>query len=47
MLAYPSKDITRKIVRKAEIVTIGEWGRCEVCFQAKAKRHAMPKTTDE
>ena len=30
-----------------EIETTGQWGACETCFQAKAKRHAVPKKTDE
>ena len=29
------------------IETTGQWEACETCFQAKAKRHAMPKKTDE
>ena len=29
------------------IETTGQWGACETCFQAKAKRHAVPKKTDE
>ena len=27
--------------------TTGQWGACETYFQAKAKRHAVPKKTDE
>ena len=38
MLAHPSEDTTRKT---------GQWGAYETCFQAKAKRHAVPKKTDE
>ena len=26
---------------------MGQWGACETCFQAKAKRNAVPKKTDE
>ena len=29
------------------IETTCQWGACETCFQAKAKRHAVPKKTDE
>ena len=29
------------------IETTGQWEACETCFQAKAKRHAVPKRTDE
>ncbi|CAN0213579.1 unnamed protein product, partial [Ascophyllum nodosum] len=29
------------------IETTGQWGACETCFLAKAKRHAVPKKTDE
>ena len=29
------------------IETTRQWGACETCFQAKAKRHAVPKKTDE
>ena len=29
------------------IETTGQWGACETCLQAKAKRHAVPKKTDE
>ena len=47
MLAHPSEDITRKTAEMMEIETMGEWGACETCFQVKAKRHAVPKKTDE
>ena len=29
------------------IATTGPCGSCEVCLQAKVKRHAVPKMTDE
>ena len=29
------------------ITTTAQWEVCETCFQAKAKRHAVPKKTDE
>ena len=41
MLAHPSKDITRKTAEMMGIETTGQWGACEVCFQAKAKRQAV------
>ena len=47
MLAHPSEDITRKTAEMVGIETTGQWGACETCFQAKAKRHAVPKKTDE
>ena len=47
MLAHPSEDITRKAAEMMGIKTTGQWGACEICFQAKAKRHAVPKKTDE
>ena len=47
MLAHPSKDITRKTAEMMGIETTGQWGACETCFQVKAKRHAVPKKTDE
>ena len=47
MLAHPSEDITRKTAGMMGIETTGQWGACETCFQAKAKRHAVPKKTDE
>ena len=47
MLAHPSEDITRKTAEIMGIETTGQWGACETCFQAKAKRHAVPKKTDE
>ena len=47
MLAHPSEDITRKTAEMMGIETTGQWGVCETCFQAKAKRHAVPKKTDE
>ena len=47
MLAHPSEDITRKTAEMMGIETTGQWGACEACFQAKAKRHAVPKKTDE
>ena len=47
MLAHPSEDVTRKTAEMMEIETMGKWGACETCFQAKAKRHAVPKKTDE
>ena len=47
MLAHPSEDITRKTAEMIGIQTTGQWGACETCFQAKAKRHAVPKKTDE
>ena len=47
MLAHPSEDITRKTAGMMGIETTGQWGACETCFQAKAKRHAVSKKTDE
>ena len=47
MLAHPSEDITRKTAEMMGIETTGQWGACETCFQAKAKRLAVPKKTDE
>ena len=47
MLAHPSEDITRKTAEMMGIETTGQWGACETCFLAKAKRHAVPKKTDE
>ena len=38
MLAHPSEDITRKTAEMMGIETTGQWGACETCFQAKAKR---------
>ena len=47
MLAHPSEDITRKTTEMMGIETTAQWGGCKTCFQAKAKRHAVPKKTDE
>ena len=47
MLAHPSEVITRKTAAMMGIETTGQWGACETCFQVKAKRHAVPKKTDE
>ena len=47
MLAHPSEDITRKTAEMMGIETTGQLGACETCFQTKAKRHAVPKKTDE
>ena len=47
ILAHPSEDITRKTAEMMGIETTGQWGAWETCFQAKAKRHAVPKKTDE
>ena len=47
MFAHPSKDITRKTAEIMGIETTGQWRARETCFQAKAKRHAVPKKTDE
>ena len=47
MLAHPSEDITRKTAEMMGIETTDQWGACETCFQAKAKRHAVPKKTDK
>ena len=47
LLAHPSEDITRKPAEMMGIETTGQWGACETCFQVKAKRHAVPKKTDE
>ena len=47
MLAHLSEDITRKTAEIMGIETTGQWGSCGTCFQAKAKRHAAPKKTDE
>ena len=47
ILAHPSEDITRKTAEMMGIETTDQWGACETCFQAKAKRHAVPKKTDE
>ena len=47
MLAHPSEDIMRKTAEMVGIETTGQWGACETCFQAKAKRHIVLKKTDE
>ena len=47
MLAHPSEDMTRKTAEMMGIEMTGQWGACQTCFQAKAKRHAVPKKTDE
>ena len=47
MLAHPSEDIMRKTAEMMVIETTGQWGACETCFQAKARRHAVSKKTDE
>ncbi|CAN0128326.1 unnamed protein product, partial [Ascophyllum nodosum] len=47
MLAHSSEVITRKTAAMMGIETTGQWGACETCFQVKAKRHAVPKKTDE
>ena len=47
MLAHPSENIIRKTAVMMGIEMTGQWGACETCFQAKAKRHAVPKKTDE
>ena len=47
MLAPPSEHITRKTAEIMGIETTGQWRACETCFQAKAKRHTVPKKTDE
>ena len=47
MLAHPSEDITRRTAEIMGIQTTGQWGTCEACLQAKAKRHAVPKMTNE
>ena len=43
MLAHPSEDITRRTTEIMGIQTTGQWGMCEACLQAKAKRHACLK----
>ena len=45
--AHPSENITRKTAEMVGIETTGQWGACETCFQAKAKRHTGPAKTDE
>ena len=47
MLAHPSEDITKNTTEMMGIETTGQWGPYETCFQAKTKRHAVPKKTDE
>ena len=47
ILAHPSEDITKTTAEMMGIETTDQWGACETCFQAKAKRHAVPKRTDE
>ena len=47
MLAHPSEDVTRRAAEIMGIETTSQWGACVTCFQAKAKRHAVPKKTDE
>ena len=47
MRAHPSEDITIKTAEVMGIETTGEWEACETCFQAKTKRHAVSKKTDE
>ena len=47
VLAHPRGDVTRKTAEMMGIEMTGQWGACETCFQAKVKRHAVPKKTDE
>ena len=47
MLAHPREDITRKTAEMMGIETTDQWRACEPCFQAKGKRHAVPKHTDK
>ena len=47
MLAHPSEDITTKTAEMMGSKTTSQWGACDTCFQAKAKRHTVPKKTDE
>ena len=47
ILAHPSENITKKTAEMVGIETTGQWGACETCFQAKAKRHSGPTKTDE
>ena len=47
MLTHPSGDTTRKTAEMKRIETTDQWRACETCFQAKAKRHAVPKKTDD
>ena len=47
MLAHPSEDIMRKTAEMMGIETRDQWGACKTCFQAKVKRHAVPKKMDE
>ena len=47
MLAHLSEDKTRMTAEMMGIEKTGQWGACETCHQAKAKRHAAPKKTDE
>ena len=47
MLAHPYPGITRKTAEAMGIATTDQWGSCEVCLKTKAKRHAVPKMTDE
>ena len=47
MLAHPSEGITQKTTEAMRITTTGQWGSCEACLQAQAKRDALPKMMSE
>ena len=47
MLVHPSGDVTRKTAEMMGIETTSQWGACETCFQAKAKRYVVRKKTNE
>ena len=47
MFTHPSEDITRKTAEMMGIEMTGQSGACETCFQAKVKRHAVAKKTNE
>ena len=47
MLAHSSEVMMRKTPEAIGITTTGQWGFCEACLQAQAKRYDVPNMVEE
>ena len=46
LLGHPSEQITRETAKQLGVELSGQWTPCEACSMAKARRNAVPKSTN-
>lgn len=46
IFGHPGGNITRRTARMAGFKLSGTWSPCVLCFEARMRRHTVPKPTD-